>query len=69
MADLGPCPAGTNLVSELPASGRADGAAGRAAAAFAAGVLSHLPALLAWTLPSAASYARLEPSTWSSCFQ
>jgi glutamine synthetase len=35
------------------------------AGSFAAGVLHHLPALLALTAPSAISYARLSPHHWS----
>lgn len=36
--------------------------------AFIAGVLDHLPALLALTCPSVNSYQRLAPGTWSSAF-
>lgn len=35
---------------------------------FVAGVLAHAPALLAVTCPSVNSYARLQPSSWSSAF-
>jgi glutamine synthetase len=35
---------------------------------FIAGVLDHLPALLALTCPSLNSYQRLAPGTWSSAF-
>ncbi|MEU5878896.1 glutamine synthetase family protein [Spirillospora sp. NPDC047279] len=47
-----------------------DGPCGMAAAgeAFAAGVLGHLPALLAVGAPSVASYLRLVPSHWAGVF-
>lgn len=50
------------------------GGAGRygmtpAAEAFAAGVLSHVPALLAIGAPAPASYLRLIPSHWAGAFQ
>ncbi len=35
---------------------------------FLAGVLAHLPALIALTCPSVNSYRRLQPQTWSSAF-
>src|SRR6266516_4873934 len=35
---------------------------------FVAGVLQHLPALLALTCPSVNSYLRLAPNTWSSAY-
>ncbi|MBN33847.1 MAG: glutamine synthetase [Rhodospirillaceae bacterium] len=35
---------------------------------FAAGILRRLPAILAVTAPSAASYLRLKPNAWSSSF-
>jgi glutamine synthetase len=35
---------------------------------FMAGVLAHLPALVALTCPSANSYHRLQPQSWSSAF-
>lgn len=35
------------------------------ARSFIAGMLSHLPGLLPFTLPSVNSYARLKPSCWS----
>ncbi|WP_236654240.1 glutamine synthetase family protein [Streptacidiphilus anmyonensis] len=38
-------------------------------AAFLAGVLRELPALLALGAPSPASYLRLVPSRWAGCFQ
>ncbi|SDP31068.1 L-glutamine synthetase [Streptomyces sp. cf386] len=38
------------------------------AEAFAAGVLTHLPALTAVTAPSPASYLRLKPSQWAGVF-
>jgi glutamine synthetase len=38
------------------------------AAAFVAGILHHLPALMALTTPSANSYRRLQPHFWSGAF-
>src|SRR5207302_95361 len=35
---------------------------------FMAGVLAHLPALVALTCPSVNSYRRLQPQSWSSAF-
>lgn len=48
----------------------ADGERGLSATAraFAAGVLEHLPALVAVTCPSANSYRRLQPQSWSSAY-
>ena len=37
--------------------------------AFMAGVLDHLPALMAVTTPSCNSYRRLQPHTWSGAFR
>ncbi len=42
---------------------------GSVAEAFLAGVLSHLPALQAFTVPSPISYERLRPGCWSGAFQ
>ena len=42
---------------------------GGEAEAFTAGVLAHLPALLAVGAPSPASYLRLTPSPWAGPFQ
>ncbi|CAM6039601.1 unnamed protein product [Sphagnum compactum] len=36
---------------------------------FLAGVLHHLPAILAFTAPSPNSYARIQPNTWSGAYQ
>ncbi|EPS69511.1 hypothetical protein M569_05253 [Genlisea aurea] len=36
---------------------------------FMAGVLSHLPAILAFTAPIPNSYDRLQPNTWSGAYQ
>ena len=36
---------------------------------FVAGVLAHLPALLALTCPSVSSYRRLRPQTWASAYR
>jgi len=35
---------------------------------YAAGILHHLPAIVAFTAPSAVSYARLTPHRWSAAF-
>ena len=37
--------------------------------AFIAGVLHHLPALMPFTAATPASYARIQPSTWSGAYQ
>lgn len=37
--------------------------------AFLAGVLHHLPALMAFTAPSPNSYRRIEPHAWAGAFQ
>ena len=39
------------------------------AQSFAAGVLEHLPALMAITTPSPNSYRRIRPGAWSGAFQ
>ncbi|XP_074276487.1 protein fluG [Silene latifolia] len=36
---------------------------------FMAGVLSHLPAILAFTAPNPNSYDRIQPNTWSGAYQ
>jgi glutamine synthetase len=41
----------------------------RLARHFVAGVLRHLPGLLALTCPSVNSYRRLQPQTWASAYQ
>ncbi len=41
---------------------------GAAAGQFAAGILRHLPALCAFTVPSVVSYARLVPNKWSAAY-
>jgi glutamine synthetase len=38
------------------------------AGAFCAGIIRHLPALVAFTAPSLASYLRLQPHSWSSSY-
>ncbi|MBB2202787.1 type I glutamate--ammonia ligase [Gluconacetobacter tumulisoli] len=50
-----------------PVTHDAAGALGlsRQAAAFAAGVIAHMPAMAAITTPSVASYYRLRPSKWA----
>ncbi len=40
----------------------------RVMGSFVAGILKHLPAMVAVTAPSAASYQRLKPHSWSSAY-
>jgi len=47
---------------------KAPGNVSRLAGAFAAGILGHLPALVAFTAPSPVSYLRLQPHHWSSSY-
>jgi glutamine synthetase len=42
---------------------------GSVAEAFLAGILSHIPALQAFTVPAPISYERLRPGCWSGAFQ
>jgi glutamine synthetase len=46
----------------------ADDGLSKTARQFMAGVLAHLPALVALTCPSVNSYRRLQPNTWSSAY-
>ena len=52
----------------LFAGGRGPHGMGRAAEAFAAGVLAELPALVAISCPTLPSYQRLQPHHWSGAF-
>lgn len=45
-----------------------EGGLSQVAGHFAAGVVRHLPALIAFTAPSVISHLRLQPNTWSSAF-
>jgi glutamine synthetase len=45
------------------------GGIGREAGAFVAGVLTHLPALAAITIPSKTSYRRIRPHFWAGAFR
>ena len=54
-----------NLLGDPAASSHTLSALGRN---FVAGVLEHLPALVALTCPSVQSYDRLQPSAWASAF-
>ncbi|HMS96039.1 MAG TPA: glutamine synthetase family protein [Tabrizicola sp.] len=56
--------AGQNATYDPARPGRVSAAAG----AFAAGVIRHLPALVALTAPSPISYLRLKPHNWSSSY-
>ncbi|MCY1127485.1 glutamine synthetase family protein [Frigidibacter sp. RF13] len=55
---------GTNATFDPTRPGRVSATAG----AFAAGVIRHLPALVAFTAPSPISYLRLKPHNWSSSY-
>jgi glutamine synthetase len=55
--------AGENLIPD-PTGGVSE-----TARAFVAGVLQHLPSLMALTTPSANSYRRLQPHFWSGAFR
>jgi glutamine synthetase len=52
----------------LFASGTATEGMTREAEAFCAGLVAHLPGLVAVTAPSAASYLRLQPHKWAGAF-
>lgn len=56
--------AGRNVAFDPTRPGRVSAVAG----AFAAGVVRHLPALVALTAPSPVSYLRLRPHNWSSSY-
>jgi glutamine synthetase len=56
---------GQNLLPDM--NGR--GGLSATAAAFVAGILHHLPALMALTTPSPNSYRRLQPHFWSGAFR
>lgn len=45
-----------------------EGRLSETAGQFAAGVVRHLPALVAFTAPSSVSYLRLQPNTWSGAY-
>ena len=52
----------------LPAA-NADGQLSPVACSFVAGLLQHLPALMALTIPSTNSYRRIRPHCWSGAFR
>jgi glutamine synthetase len=56
--------AGRNALFDPAAPGRMS----KAGAAFAAGIIRHMPAIVAVTAPSVASYLRLKPHNWSSSY-
>jgi glutamine synthetase len=56
---------GHNLMPEAGAAGGLS----REGRAFVAGLLAHLPALMALTVPSTNSYRRLKPHFWSGAFR
>ncbi|URD52162.1 glutamine synthetase family protein [Chroococcidiopsis sp. CCNUC1] len=56
---------GKNLISD---TGNAPGIS-KIARAFIAGILEHLPALMALTTPSINSYRRIRPHSWSGAFR
>ncbi|HAG82217.1 MAG TPA: glutamine synthetase [Cyanobacteria bacterium UBA12227] len=55
---------GENLISDPEIDGNLSGIARR----FIAGILHHLPALMALTVPSTNSYRRIIPHAWSGAF-
>jgi glutamine synthetase len=55
----------TNILSD---EGNTYGLSNRARQ-FIAGIISHLPAIMAFTTPIPNSYRRIQPSTWSGAFQ
>jgi glutamine synthetase len=56
---------GQNLIPNLEAEGELSEVARR----FVAGILHHLPALMALTTPSTNSYRRIRPHYWSGAFR
>jgi glutamine synthetase len=56
---------GQNLVPDVDHPGRLSSVARR----FMAGILAHLPALMALTTPSVNSYRRIRPHCWSGAFR
>jgi glutamine synthetase len=56
---------GQNLLPNL----EADGGTSEVARRFIAGILHHLPALMALTTPSTNSYRRIRPHYWSGAFR
>ena len=56
---------GQNLLPNL----EADGGLSEVARRFIAGILHHLPALMALTTPSTNSYRRIAPHSWSGAFR
>ncbi len=56
---------GQNLLPNL----KADGGLSEVARRFIAGILHHLPALMALTTPSTNSYRRIRPHFWSGAFR
>lgn len=56
---------GQNITSDMAQPGQLSSVARQ----FMAGILHHLPALMALTTPSPNSYRRIQPQTWSGAFQ
>ncbi len=57
-----------SLEDDAPALFDASGALSGAGSGFVAGLLEHLPAVMAFSAPSPNSYQRLAPGMWSSAF-
>jgi glutamine synthetase len=57
-----------SLEDDTPALFDASGALSGPGSGFVAGVLDHLPAIMAFTTPSPNSYQRIAPGMWSSAF-
>jgi glutamine synthetase len=57
-----------SLEDDTPALFDASGALSGAGSGFVAGILEHLPAVMAFTTPSPNSYQRIAPGMWSSAF-
>jgi glutamine synthetase len=57
-----------SLEDDAPALFDASGALSGAGSGFVAGIMEHLPAVMAFSAPSPNSYQRLAPGMWSSAF-
>ncbi len=53
---------------DAPALFDSSGALSRAGSGFVAGILDHMPAIMAFTAPSPNSYQRLAPGMWASAY-
>jgi glutamine synthetase len=57
-----------SLEDDTPVLFDASGALSSSGASFVAGILEHMPAVMAFTTPSPNSYQRIAPGMWSSAF-